>query len=1067
MSGIWDLFRVEVDTPTGWLNVTGDGRSVQVTRRDTEPGTMTAEVLDAALDPTQTNTIRMGKGSRFLVRDAAGTGWVDQYTGVLTDVSVARSPLAQPGKRVSVALQAADRVAELANRAESRGVATIDALRWLVTGVPFNINGQTTALAAQPVVAGVDGASLWDQILVVRDSNLGHAWVGKSNRLQVWDAATLSAVPVAVIGPDVYSSIDTDFALDSIINSVTVVFRRFNIGTEMSTDVPYGPYEDAASVAEWGRRAATFTIQGGVEDAVAIEAFAADVLARNAAAVVRARSARVPIHDAADLAMVRAVELNNVVTVVLPDAAEQTLRVKGISHSITQRGWFVDFTFTQAGSVGAPLVTVGAGAPLLPPGSVTENELGSEFKTRVSEIEASIPVAQANAQTYSDQRLATEATRIDSDVAAVNSAMVAGDTKNSQAIDAAVADFNAGLATKSKHTLSPNAPGATANNAGDVWERHKAGDATKIIGRWRGAGGTAWTVMNLDATYIPQLDIATGTFGDLSGSRLEVNTIATNRLAVADWTNYAIDFNNQAQRVAYQQGNGHTWSYSSVAGEGWRMRLLNPPQYARWNLGEEWSVKPGDQYHVSFEGFRVSGDKDHRLTFASYDEAGTWKGDKGLVGDGNGADTAGWQTYQGTVTIPAGVYRVRANIFVDTGATAGEWFIRKPIVRRMNGGELIVDGSVLARHFTGDTFTGVVMTAPLLQTRPENNRGIKIVSSANGAYGSLIAYNDGGGAVMTVNGQTGDIVLKGSLTAGSSLIGGTVRGGVVETEAAAQRGIKMTSAGLIGYDTAGVATTVIDPSTGRFSGKGGLATATGFDDLEIVAGNSATPSAVRFMSDGARYDLSTPANVSCFDTYVDAGLTTYRVQLQGAKAVNQAARPRIDIGTHSYSTGPVQTFIEHHAGQSGGISPGGHYFYIDGTIRGHVQADGIATNAGFKDTGFLNGGLTGASINDVGRIVRTSSSERYKQRILPLDLAAARPALALEPVTFEWRDTKAMGAGRYPGFIAEQVHDAGAGLWVNYDLAGRPDGVRYAELTAALVALVKDHDARLALLEGV
>jgi hypothetical protein len=103
------------------------------------------------------------------------------------------------------------------------------------------------------------------------------------------------------------------------------------------------------------------------------------------------------------------------------------------------------------------------------------------------------------------------------------------------------------------------------------------------------------------------------------------------------------------------------------------------------------------------------------------------------------------------------------------------------------------------------------------------------------------------------------------------------------------------------------------------------------------------------------------------------------------------------------------------------------------------------------------GGTTGASIGNGGRIVRTSSSERYKENIKPLSLRAARKVLDLEPVTFQLKEEKgAKGRHTYPGFIAEQAHDAGLRHWVAYDQDRRPDGFRYAELTAAHNLLISD-----------
>ena len=99
---------------------------------------------------------------------------------------------------------------------------------------------------------------------------------------------------------------------------------------------------------------------------------------------------------------------------------------------------------------------------------------------------------------------------------------------------------------------------------------------------------------------------------------------------------------------------------------------------------------------------------------------------------------------------------------------------------------------------------------------------------------------------------------------------------------------------------------------------------------------------------------------------------------------------------------------------------------------------------------------TTATINANGRIVRTSSSERYKKYIHSMTMDEASKALDLRPVSYVWRTSMEMGDSRVPGFIAEEADAVGATMWVTYDTEGRPDGFRYGELTAAHNLLIKD-----------
>lgn len=102
------------------------------------------------------------------------------------------------------------------------------------------------------------------------------------------------------------------------------------------------------------------------------------------------------------------------------------------------------------------------------------------------------------------------------------------------------------------------------------------------------------------------------------------------------------------------------------------------------------------------------------------------------------------------------------------------------------------------------------------------------------------------------------------------------------------------------------------------------------------------------------------------------------------------------------------------------------------------------------------GSATTATINISGRIVRTTSSRRYKNTIEPMTYDEAARALDLQAVTFRLNEEAELdNPVTYPGFIAEQAHEVGLSRWVSYDKEGRPDGFRYGELTAAHNMLIQ------------
>jgi hypothetical protein len=109
------------------------------------------------------------------------------------------------------------------------------------------------------------------------------------------------------------------------------------------------------------------------------------------------------------------------------------------------------------------------------------------------------------------------------------------------------------------------------------------------------------------------------------------------------------------------------------------------------------------------------------------------------------------------------------------------------------------------------------------------------------------------------------------------------------------------------------------------------------------------------------------------------------------------------------------------------------------------------------------GGTTGASIDNGGQVIRTTSSERYKQDIEPLTVNY-NDLLSLEPKRFKFKKEadEDENARYYAGFIAEEIAKTSLTDFVAYttDDDGNkiPDGVYYAELSAALLTAIKHQD---------
>ncbi len=136
------------------------------------------------------------------------------------------------------------------------------------------------------------------------------------------------------------------------------------------------------------------------------------------------------------------------------------------------------------------------------------------------------------------------------------------------------------------------------------------------------------------------------------------------------------------------------------------------------------------------------------------------------------------------------------------------------------------------------------------------------------------------------------------------------------------------------------------------------------------------------------------------------------------------------------------------------------------------RCDGrITAGTYFTSEGLSGGGTTGASINNAGSIIRTTSSARYKQDVEDA-VFGYEDILALEPKTFRLKEEAAENnnARRYAGFIAEEIAGTPLDVFVAYrtneEGQQEPDGVYYAELTSALLSAIKHQDGMIKSLEA-
>jgi len=102
-------------------------------------------------------------------------------------------------------------------------------------------------------------------------------------------------------------------------------------------------------------------------------------------------------------------------------------------------------------------------------------------------------------------------------------------------------------------------------------------------------------------------------------------------------------------------------------------------------------------------------------------------------------------------------------------------------------------------------------------------------------------------------------------------------------------------------------------------------------------------------------------------------------------------------------------------------------------------------------------------ITSSGKLVKITSSLKYKTEITDLASSYVDSITALRPVSFRYKD--AASGPLAMGFIAEEVETTDLSNIVVRDSEGGVDGLDYTQLIAPLVSLVKAQGEKIAALE--
>lgn len=633
---------------------------------------------------------------------------------------------------------------------------------------------------------------------------------------------------------------------------------------------------------------------------------------------------------------------------------------------------------------------------------------------------------------------------------------------------------------------------------------------------------SAWSVAaSIMATSVVDDDLVDSTIqasieealtGQIDGSRLDPWTVLGNKVIIGDVDN-RIPWNPEVSLDPHLPSSGTVLSRYLDPDIGWIIQFFGGtgtngimgPGIILQSGSEDglFPVEPGRSYrigaHIGAGGsFPIS--RLARVTVAWYDQFGAYLGS--YFGPDVTPPFTGTATSSALFTAPVDAFFCQIEVWKNTWTGVGEYKVFAPYMILAASAELIVDGSIIASKIAADAVTaskiaansitagkinagaidGMVITGATIRTAPSGGR-IEMNSSEFSMYdGSATKQlSITPGAVWmttldlrTINVGRGMTALDGSkivtfssaaVPAISSMVPGIGAGKMLLVEsmqydpvlAAGRIEMYILNSGAVlgGTNAYLLFGNRRGDGTARYLGTGGL----NVDNApQIVArsqgllvGENVNEISFQVKGDGPAY----------------VGGTTYPTNGSGIISFQRAAstwtpattsKPRITM-----AAGEMQIYVTGAAG-----------FRVDSSVSAVAEQAGsnpttvfIANTNGCYLGHDTTTNAANTNIGTNGNVFRSTSARKYKTDIQDLDLDP-RAVLGLRPRT--WVDKLQLSkdpdnAPRIPGFVAEEVEEVGLGIFVTYH-GDEVEGLSYDRISAAHHLVIKDHDARLALLEA-
>ena len=274
-------------------------------------------------------------------------------------------------------------------------------------------------------------------------------------------------------------------------------------------------------------------------------------------------------------------------------------------------------------------------------------------------------------------------------------------------------------------TSSP--PTQYAGVVDDVWFTMSGyGSGARVLSQWRW-NGDVWVSTILSAAVLAQIDIGTGTFGELDGIRLKAGSVAADRLVVGILQNLVVDPRFKSAEINAARFRG-VWTTVSAGDETWVRNAASDSSLDRQsfylttdgtagNPDTRYAVQPGSKWRVSIEARiddrNTSGISQLIASFVGYRADGTSRFmTANFTRDDNGQAAIEpddqWHLMSAAYdwTEYSDVVAVAPRIFV-LGGNGGSWvWFRNPFIGEQTGSTLIEDGAITTDKIAAGSITG-------------------------------------------------------------------------------------------------------------------------------------------------------------------------------------------------------------------------------------------------------------------------------------------------------------------------------------------------------------------------